>query len=69
MTPPQGATTQPVVPLSPWRAPSEEKLQLCSKINKIELSSSLRDCLTLPVLGSGGNEILHLSLLKKFPVV
>lgn len=57
-------------PLTPWRTPSEGELYLRGKINKIELSSSLGNCLMLPVLGSGGNEIiLHLSLLKKFPVV
>lgn len=67
---PGGGATQPAAPLLPWRTPSEGELNLCGKINKIELSSSLGNCLMLPVLGSGGNEIiLHLSLLKKFPVV
>lgn len=41
-----------------------------AKINKIELRSSPGNRLMLPVLGSGGDEIIsHLSLLKKFPVV
>lgn len=51
------------------KGPSKEgDLYLCDKINNTELNSSLGEAPALPVLGSGGNEIiLHLSLLKKIP--